>query len=229
MASQALITGLTYDDLACFPDDGLRRELIGGELIVSPSPQPRHQGSVTELVGHLWLYSNDHGGVVFCALLDVYFAHDDVVEPDVLYIRPEHLHRIEDRFLRGAPDIVVEVSSPSTRRTDLGRKLALYERYGVPEYWYVDLKTDAIRVYRLHNGAYGHPLILKPGDTLTSPLLPGFAVPIDQLLCVWKSGSAVGVGLAADDGPCHDAESPGGQAARPILTSGRVRRRGPVA
>ncbi|MGH8907187.1 MAG: Uma2 family endonuclease [Egibacteraceae bacterium] len=182
MASQALITGLTYDDLACFPDDGLRRELIGGELIVSPAPHTRHQLVVVELTTDVGIYTRVHGGRVFCALFDVYFSHDDDVEPDVLYIRPEHLHRIEDKFLRGAPDIVVEVSSPSTRRIDLGRKLALYERYGVPEYWYVDLKTDAIRVYRLTDGAYGDPLILKRGDALTSPLLPGFAVPIDQLL-----------------------------------------------
>ncbi|MGH8906795.1 MAG: Uma2 family endonuclease [Egibacteraceae bacterium] len=182
MSSQTHATGLTYDDLAAFPDDRLRRELIGGELIVSPAPQTRHQRVSRELGGRLWLYSKKHGGEIFFAPTDVHFDEGNVVEPDVLYILPEHLHRIEKNCLRGAPDIVVEISSPSTRRTDLVRKLALYERFGVPEYWYFDLNNDAVRVYRLHNGAYGNPIILKPGDTLTSPLLPGFAVPIDELL-----------------------------------------------
>ncbi|MGH8906794.1 MAG: Uma2 family endonuclease [Egibacteraceae bacterium] len=182
MSSQTHATGLTYDDLAAFPDDRLRRELIGGELIVSPSPQFRHQAVVVVFTIRLGLYAEEHGGRVLSAPFDVYFDHDSVVQPDVLYILPEHLHRIEENCLRGAPDIVIEISSPSTRRTDLVRKLALYERYGVPEYWYADLKTDTVRVYRLNNGAYGNPIILKPGDTLTSPLLPGFAVPVDKLL-----------------------------------------------
>ncbi|MGH8905897.1 MAG: Uma2 family endonuclease [Egibacteraceae bacterium] len=182
MASQAHVTGLTYDDLAAFPDDLLRRELIDGELIVSPSPTAPHQDVVVVLTIALGLYEQKHGGRVYCAPFDVYFDHETVIQPDVLYILPEHLHRIEENCLRGAPDIVVEVSSPSSRRTDLGRKLALYERFGVPEYWYADLGNDTIRVYRLADGAYGDPIILKRGDILTSPLLPGFAVPVAYLL-----------------------------------------------
>lgn len=181
MSSPMHVTGLVYDDLETFPDDGLRRELIGGELIVSPAPRTLHQAAVVVLTVRLGNYAEEHGGMVLCAPLDVYFAHDDVVEPDVLFILPEHLDRIEDRFIRGAPDIVIEVSSPSTRRTDLVIKRELYERYGVPEYWYVDLDLEAVSVYRLTDGAYGDPLIFKRGETLTTPLLPGFALPIDKL------------------------------------------------
>jgi Uma2 family endonuclease len=182
MSSPAQTTRYTYGDLALFPNDGLRRELIGGELIVSPAPQFRHQDVVMQVAGRLWLYSQEHGGKACAAPLDVYFTHEDVVEPDVLFIRPEHLDRIEEKFVRSAPDIVVEVSSPSTRHLELVRKRNLYERHGVPEYWYVDLEANRIEVFRLADGRYSHPEILERGDKLTCPLLPGFAVAVEDLL-----------------------------------------------
>ncbi|MGH8898763.1 MAG: Uma2 family endonuclease [Egibacteraceae bacterium] len=182
MSSPAQTTRYTYDDLATFPNDGLRRELIGGELIVSPAPRTRHQTIVVELVIELGLYARAHRGTVFTAPTDVYFTHEDVVEPDVLFVRPEHEDRIEEKFVRSAPDVVVEVSSPSTRRLELVRKRDLYERHGVPEYWYVDLDADSVLVYRLVDGRYGQPETLTRGDKLTSPLLPGFALAIDDLL-----------------------------------------------
>ncbi|MGH8904329.1 MAG: Uma2 family endonuclease [Egibacteraceae bacterium] len=182
MSSPAQTTRHTYDDLATFPNDKLRRELIDGELIVSPAPRFRHQDVATELATELRLYTRVHGGKACAAPLDVYFTHEDVVEPDVLFIRPEHQDRIEEKFIRSAPDIVVEVSSPSTRHLELVRKRNLYERHGVPEYWYADLEHDCIRVYRLTDGRYGEPEILKGGDKLTSPLLPGFAVAVENVL-----------------------------------------------
>jgi Uma2 family endonuclease len=183
MAAPAQTTGLTYDDLASFPDDHRRRELIGGELIVTPSPRPRHQGVVAYVTTELMLYVRAHGGKVYPAPLDVCFAHDDVVEPDVLLLTAAHTARVEERFVRGAPDIVVEVSSPSTRRLELGRKLELYERYGVPEYWYVDLDADRVEVYRLvGEECYDAPELLLRAGVLTSPLLPGLALPVDDLL-----------------------------------------------
>jgi len=182
MSSPASTARYTYDDLASFPDDGLRRELIGGELIMSPAPHLRHQRVVMQLAGRLWLYSQEHGGEAYPAPTDVYFTHEDVVEPDVAFVRAEHSDQLEERFIRSAPDIVVEVSSPSTRHLELVHKRSLYERNGVPEYWYVDLEADRVEVYRLDKGQYGHPEILERGDKLTSPVLPGFAVTIKDLL-----------------------------------------------
>src|SRR5713226_3989394 len=132
-------TGLTYQDLQSFPEDNLRRELIDGELIVTAAPATRHQRVVAKLVHRLFTYCEAHGGEVLPAPLDVYFTETNVVEPDVLYVRPENLGRFEKRFFRSAPDLVVEVSSPSTRRLELVRKRELYERFEVPEYWDVDL------------------------------------------------------------------------------------------
>jgi len=181
-------TGLTYDDLASFPDDNLRRELIDGELIVTPAPRVRHQDVVVWLTTELGLYAREYGGRVYCAPLDVYFSERDVVEPDVLYVRPEHRSRLEERFLRGAADLVVEVSSPSTRHLELVRKRDLYERFEVPEYWYVDLDAERVEVYRVSEARYGAPALLGAGDELTSPVVPGLVLNVGELLCPVEPG-----------------------------------------
>ena len=175
-------TKLTYEDLTSFPEDNLRRELIGGELIVTASPVVRHQRAVMTLAGALFNYVKEHGGDVFPAPLDVFFSDIDVVEPDVLFVTEANLAKLETKFVRGAPDLVVEVSSPTTRRLELVRKRDLYERFGVPEYWYVDLDADRIEVYRLEHDRYGVPILLGRGDVLTSPVLPAFSLQVDDVL-----------------------------------------------
>ncbi len=182
-APAAGTTGLTYEDLRAFPDDRLRRELIGGELIVTPAPSTRHQDAVTCLTIELGLYARAHGGKVFPAPTDVFLSERDVVEPDVLFVTKPHVARVELPFVRGAPDVVVEVSSPSTRRLELVRKRELYERFGVLEYWYVDLDADRIELYRLSDtGRYGAPTFVMRGERPTSSVLGEFEVDIDQIL-----------------------------------------------
>lgn len=175
-------TGLTYQDLRRFPDDHLRREVIGGELHVTPAPDLRHQDAVARLTASLVAYADQHGGRVYPAPTDVYFTEVDVVEPDVVFVTAEHLHRLEPAFVRGAPDLVVEVSSPTTRRVDLGRKRQLYEREGVPEYWFVDLDADRVEAYRLRGDRYARPTLVGRGQILGSAVLTGFAIDVDQLV-----------------------------------------------
>lgn len=182
MATEPKTTGLTYEDLQRFPEDNFRRELIDGELIVTAAPGGRHQDVVLELGALLLAWTREHGGKVYVAPRDVYFTERDVVEPDVLFIRAENLPRVEERYVRGAPDVIVEVSSPSTRRLELVRKRELYERFGAAEYWYVDLDAERIEVYRLEGGRYGSPRMLGHGDVLESPEVPGFSVAVDDLL-----------------------------------------------
>lgn len=173
----------TYTDLAGLPDDNLRREIIDGDLIVTPSPTPRHQTAVVNIVVGLADYHRAHGGRVFPAPLDVLLAEDNVVEPDVLFVRAERLDTIGDKYIRGAPDLVVEVSSPSTRRLELVRKLELYQRFGVPEYWYVDLEAERVETYVLaEDGSYDPPRILVAGDEISSARLPGFVIPTSRAL-----------------------------------------------
>jgi Uma2 family endonuclease len=181
MATQPT-TGLTYEDMQRFPEDNVRRELIGGELFVTASPVMRHQRVVTVLVGTLFAYCKAHGGEVLAGPTDVYFTDADVVEPDVVFLRAENLRRVERKFVRSAPDLVVEISSPSTRHLDLGRKRELYERFGVPEYWFVDLEADRVEIYRLEAGNYAWPLLFGRGDLLESPQILGFSLPVEELL-----------------------------------------------
>jgi Uma2 family endonuclease len=172
----------TYRDLEGFPEDHFRREIIDGELIVTAAPATRHQRVVTRLVHRLASHCEVHGGEVFPAPTDVYFSDVNVVEPDVLYVGPQSLEKVEERFVRSAPDLVVEVSSPSTRRLELTRKRELYERFGVPEYWFVDLDADRVEVYRLEGERFGPPVLFGMGDTLEPPPIGGFRLAVEDLL-----------------------------------------------
>ncbi len=175
--SAPVMSGLTYDDLAGFPqDDRLRRELIDGQLYVSPSPIVRHQRVVVRIAAALLAYVDQHGGLAVPAPMDVVFARATVVEPDVVFIGPDRVDGLSDeRFVDIVPDLLVELSSPSTRRLDLVKKRSLYEREGVREYWFVDLEADQVDVYRLDgDGRYGMPVTLGDGQTLTCMDAPGF-------------------------------------------------------
>jgi Uma2 family endonuclease len=178
-------TGLTYDDLAQLPqDDGLRRELIDGELYVSPSPVVRHQSAVLAIAAAFLAHVREHGGLVFPAPLDVVFSPGTVVEPDVVVLGVERAAQLTDeRFIDVVPDLVVEVSSPSTRRLDLIKKRRLYEREGVPEFWFVDLDADVVDVHRLDDtGHYGDTDTLDASAHLTCLAAPGLQLPVTDAL-----------------------------------------------
>lgn len=168
---------LTYDDLLLLPEDGLRHELIDGEHFVSASPNLKHQrvlGNTYHLL-RLWLANHDVGQALLSPF-DVVFSNIDVVEPDLIYLSHERAARISTQAsLRGAPELVMEIASPSTRRRDETLKKRLYERMGVQEYWFMDPEIDVVRVYRRTGESFGPvvELSLDAGDVLTSPLLAG--------------------------------------------------------
>ncbi len=119
---------------------------------------------------------------MYRAPTDVLFTKPDVVEPDVVFVAEANIAKVEEKFIRSAPDVVVEVSSPSTRRLELVRKRDLYERFGVPEFWYVDLEAERIELYRLTEARYGLPHLLQRGDVLESPQIPDFSLGVDYVL-----------------------------------------------
>ena len=183
--SAPVMSGLTYDDLADLrQDDHLRRELIDGEMFVSPSPVIRHQRAVVRIAGALLAYTDEHGGLAVPAPMDVVFSPRTVVEPDVVFIGPARVDELDnERFVDIVPDLLVEVSSPSTRRLDMIKKRGLYEREGVGEYWFVDLDADVIDVHRLgEHGAYGLPTTLDEDATLTCLAAPGFELSVLEAL-----------------------------------------------
>ena len=176
---------LTYDDFVLFPDDGKRHELIDGEHYVTPSPNLKHQkvsGNLHLLIG-VWL--EDHLiGQIFYAPFDVVFSRFDVVEPDLLYVSNARAAALlTPANVQGAPDLVVEIGSPGTRKRDETIKRHLYERSGVAEYWVVDPDTDVVRVYRRDGDTFGRAIELtrEAGDVLTTPLLPGLELPLARI------------------------------------------------
>lgn len=170
----------TYADLATFPDDGLRREIIDGELIVTAAPYVRHQRVLRELVGIFWTHLKAQGGgEMLFAPADVVFSEINIVEPDLLFVPDDRQEILTEKNLQGAPALVVEVVSDT--RMDRVRKRDLYERFGVPEYWIVDPEADRVEIYRLAGDGYAKPEILEPGETLTYERLPGLAIDLTQL------------------------------------------------
>lgn len=175
---------LTYKDYLLFPEDGKRHEILDGEHFVTPVPYLRHQAVIGEL--HLWIGSflrQNRLGRVFFAPVDVLLSEHDVVQPDLLFISNEGLAILKEKNVQGAPDLVIEVRSAPTRRRDEGLKLERYERLEVREYWTVDPSRNVARVYRRSGDRLRKEaeLTAAAGDRLTTPLLPGLEIPLDEL------------------------------------------------
>jgi len=174
----------TYRDYLEFPDDGRRHELIDGEHLVTPAPSLRHQGISGELLTALNNYLRVHPfGKVYAAPVDVVLSDVDVVEPDLLFVSNERREILRDR-VHGAPDLVVEIVSPSSRRSDEVTKRHLYDRFGVREYWVADPEIEVVKIYRrTDSGDFPRvaELSREEGGVLSTPLLPGFALALGEL------------------------------------------------
>jgi Uma2 family endonuclease len=181
--------GVTIDQVADYPmDDGNRYELIGGTVYKSTTPHLLHQrvvGDVLYSLGH-W-DKQEHVGVLIPAP-GVLLSDRDVVAPDIVWISRERwpalLDTNEERgWIIGAPDLVVEVLSQGSanERRDRETKLALYDRYGTPEYWIVDRFERQVDIYRRDTGSLSLVVQVQADEMLTSPLLPGFACPVETL------------------------------------------------
>ena len=141
MAERAV---LHYEDLETFPEDNLRREILDGELYVTPSPVPRH-AKVADAIGTaLRAYAKRAGGECYTSPVDVVLSAQNVVVPDSVYIAPERLHTIGLKAILGVPSLLIEVLSPSTSSVDRNKKREIYARSGVPEYWIVDPDQNTI-------------------------------------------------------------------------------------
>lgn len=172
----------TYDDYRNTSDDS-RYELLDGELVMAPAPSLRHQTIDTRLTALVHTFVNDRRlGHVFCPPCDVMLSSTDVVQPDLVFVSRERKSiLLEGDAVRGAPDLVVEILSPSTAARYRTLKRILYARHGVAEYWLVD--PDAGTVTVMAPGADGFEVaaVYGRGQTLTSPTLPGFAVDLDEV------------------------------------------------
>jgi len=171
----------TYADYQQLPE-GAPYELIHGHLVMSPSPSVKHQRLVLDLCCLLDKYVEDQSeGEVVPGPLDARLADDTVVQPDVLYVSPDHADRIGEQEIDGAPDLVMEVISPSTSHRDVFDKKRLYETHGVPEYWIVDPDSETVEVHTLTGEAYTlHQRFVEDG-TAASALLDDFMIDLSTL------------------------------------------------
>ena len=141
---------ITWHDVQQLADDGNRYEAIEGDLYVTPAPTLRHQTiSIRLFLDLTRLLAAPGHGRVWYAPLGVWFpATDEGVQPDLLFVSNERRGILAPEGLRGAPDLIVEILSPTTANRDRGVKRRLYERQGVAEYWIVDPDLEAVDVWR---------------------------------------------------------------------------------
>lgn len=174
---------LTYADYEKIPADGFRHEIVEGEEYMTPAPNPDHQTVVLKVARRLSDHAEAHHlGRVFVAPTDVVLSKHSIVEPDVFFVSQDRTGMIGAKNIRGAPDLVVEASSPSTSAFDRGAKRDLYAKSGVREYWIIDLAAQTVELQEF--GSPRRVRIYKEGQSFESALLPGLTVRVDDVFSV---------------------------------------------
>ena len=183
MSSMPVVEPMTVAEYLALVDDGEYRwaQLVGGELVIDPPKLP-HQLICVEILHELelWRRAEPERGLVSIPLA-VWISEHDVYQPDIVFYRADRAPAVDGAPPYLVPDLAVEVRSPSTWRYDIGPKKAAYERAGLPELWLVDAAADEVLIFRRSRAdaaAFDVALELTRDDVLTSPLLPGFGLPV---------------------------------------------------
>ena len=178
---------LTYEDYQKTSDDK-RYELLNGALTQPPAPNTAHQSVQAELGWRMARFIREGGlGRLFFAPTDVVLSRTDVVQPDLLFISSERVEIITPANIQGAPDLIVEIRSDSTAERDESFKRQLYANFGVKEYWLVDPEAATISILLLGESGYEEAATYTVGQTLTSPMLDGLSINLDDLFLVRDS------------------------------------------
>ena len=173
---------LDYDDFWSLPDDGNRYEIIDGKLYVTPAPAMRHQIVVNRL--HYLLSQHLEGkrlGHAFAAPTAVILGPHRQVQPDLLFVSRERNKLITSKEVDGAPDLAVEIVSPSSKKADRVVKSAAYADSGISWYWIVDPDARAIEEYQLENGQYRLVRKWEEPDVFEPMLFSGLTLPLEGL------------------------------------------------
>lgn len=173
----------TYEDYCLLPEDR-RYELIGGEFFLVPSPNVFHQRTLANLGAILRDFVREHDiGEILYAPLDVVLSPGDVVQPDIMYISRTRSGIVADANIQGAPDLVVEVLSPSTTEKDRTIKKKLYTRHGVRELWLVNPGGQTVEIFNLESDPEGEPRLYTriARETVTSEVLKGLRVDLQEV------------------------------------------------
>lgn len=174
----------TYDDYLKLPnDDGFRYQVLEGYLVKEPAPYVQHQRTSRRLQRALedYFLKIDPKGEVFNAPTDVTLSDVNVVQPDLLYVPSHLISMIDERRINGAPHLVIEIVSLSSRAQDRIKKFGIYERMQVPHYWIVDYEAETIECYGLQNDFYVLRSAATSGEELTHPDFPGLQISLSHL------------------------------------------------
>jgi Uma2 family endonuclease len=173
---------LDYSFIEATPNDGMRYELVDGELFVNPAPSLTHQRISKRLFRQLEDYFQARSlGEVFYAPIDVILTRHDVFEPDLIVVGDASY--LAERGVEGPPILAVEILSPSTRRLDRAVKFVRYAALGIRHYWIVDPDDQRVECFRLAGNAY-ESLVSGAGDvTLSHPDWDGLLI---ELAALWR-------------------------------------------
>ncbi len=172
---------LTYEDYRKTPEDE-RYELIDGELIMAAAPNTAHQTTQTKLGWRMASTVETEGlGYVFFTPCDVVLSEHTTLQPDLIFVSNENAGIITDANIQGAPDMVVEIISPSSTGRDWTTKRDLYARYGIKEYWLIDPINRTLWIMRLRDGYLELAGTYREGDTVTASTIKGFSVNLSDI------------------------------------------------
>ncbi len=173
---------LTYRDYAQLPDDGNRYELINGELIIVAAPLTIHQKVNANISSQLIAFVEKNKlGQVFYAPIDVVLSSHNTLQPDIIFIEKKRKTIITEKNINGAPDLVIEILSPSSFYYDLFDKKELYEQHGVKEYWLVDPLRQWADLYVLKGKSFELVQHREKEGALHSSVLNGFTIDLPQM------------------------------------------------
>ena len=170
------------EDIWDTPDDGNRYEVIDGDLYMTPPPVVIHQrggGRLYRILGN-YLDANPIGEV-FIAPIGLTLDDANGLQPDIVYVSNARRDIVKERGIEGAPDLVVEVLSPSTEARDRGVKWRRYAAAGVPHYWLLAPRTRSLEAYALTESGYELGGTYGPGSMFRAALFPNLDIPIDAL------------------------------------------------
>jgi Uma2 family endonuclease len=171
----------TYEDYAALPDDGRRYEIVNGVLVMAPAPTPEHQDIAGEIYVALRAYVKLAGlGRVFMGPLDVQLSPENTFQPDLVVLLNAQLDRVTEKKIAGAPDLAVEIASPSTAAYDRLTKYEKYAQAGITEYWIVKPTRRTVEMLVLEHGKYRSLGVFSGPQTLPSRVVPGLPVMVEQ-------------------------------------------------
>ncbi len=162
-------------------EENPNQQLINGKLIMSPSPSLQHQKIIKILHRHFDQYALKQEDETYFAPLDVHLDKSNVPQPDLVYIKKENLNKLSQRGIEGAPDLIVEIISPSNSYIDRYDKKNLYRQFKVKEYWIVDPGNLTLEIYQLAGEEYKLAIYLVEKGKIASPLLPEFSLNLESL------------------------------------------------